>query len=250
MIRTLAPVAALAASLATSLAPASPAAAEQPAAQEGGTATLSVSGTGRVSVAPNLATLRVGVETQDETAAAALAANSQAAQKVMDTLTGKGVAEKDVQTANFSVYPVYEDTNRIEPRPEGPRVLGYRVTNQVVARIRNLDALGDLLDATVAEGANRIDGLEFGLEDDAAAADEARRRAVHDARRKAETYAEAAGVALDRIRSIDEGGGGPIPMHDMAFRAEAAATSVPVAPGETTVSVTVQIVWEIAPAAR
>ncbi len=210
--------------------------------------TLGVSGTGRVSVAPDMATLRVGVETQEETAAAALAANNEAAQAVIDTLKQQGVAEANIQTANFSVFPVYEEAARIEPRPEGPRVVGYRVTNQVVARIRDLDGLGALLDATVSEGANRIDSLEFGLEDDAEPADEARRLAVQDARRKAEVYAEAAGVALDRIRSIQEGGGGPVPMHDMAFRAEAAAMSVPVAPGETTVAVSVQMVWEIAPA--
>jgi uncharacterized protein len=163
----------------------------------------------------------------------------------MDTLKRQGVAEADIQTANFSVYPVYEDAARIEPRPEGPRVVGYRVTNQVVARIRDLDDLGALLDATVSQGANRIDSLEFGLEDDAAAADEARRLAVQDARRKAEIYAEAAGVGLDRIRSIQESGGGPVPMRDMAFRAESAAMAVPVAPGETTVIVSVHIVWEI-----
>lgn len=239
MIRILALVAVLALAV--------PAAA-QDGTQAGEPATLGVSGTGRVSVAPDMATLRIGVESQDATAAAALSANSQAAQKVIDLLKRQGVDGKDIQTANFSVFPVYDDTNRIEPRPEGPRVAGYRVTNQVVARIRRLDDLGGLLDATVSEGANRIDGLEFGLEDDAAAADEARKQAVEDARRKAEIYAAAAGVTLERILSIREGGGGPIPMRDMAFRAEAAAMAVPVEPGQATVTVTVDIVWEIAPA--
>ncbi len=230
------------------------AAAQQGAAQEGAAqtppATLSVSGTGQVFVEPDMATLRVGVETQDETATAALSANSEAAQKVIDTLKQQGVEEKDIQTANFSVYPVYEDASRIETRPEGPRVIGYRVTNQVVARTGKLDELGALLDVTVSQGANRIDSLEFGLEDTVPAADEARRLAVQDARRKAEVYAEAAGVALDGILSIGEGADGPLPMRDMAFRAEAAAMAVPVAPGETTVTATVQIVWEITPAGR
>ncbi len=239
------------AALIAALALAAPIFAKEAAAQDGAMpgprATLTVSGTGQVSAAPDMATLRVGVETQDETAAAALSANSQAAQKVIDRLKTQGVADKDIQTANFSVYPVYEDTNRVEPRPGGPKVVGYRVTNQVVARIRKLDDLGALLDATVSEGANRIDSLEFGLEDDAAAADEARRRAVEDARHKAETYAGAAGVSLDAIQSIAESGGGQVPMRDVAFRAQAAPMAVPVAPGEQTVAVTVQIVWEIAP---
>ena len=238
MIRILALIAALTLAV--------PAAAQE-SEPEDAPATLTVTGTGKVSVAPDMATLRVGVETQAETAAAALSANSEVAQQVIDTLKRQGVADKDVQTANFSVYPVYQDTNRVQPMPEGPRVIGYRVTNQVVAKIRDLAGLGALLDATVSQGANRIDGLEFGLEDDGAPADEARRQAVEDARRKAETYAAAAGVALDRIRSIREGAGGPIPMRDMAMRAEA-AMAVPIAPGETIATETVEVVWEIAPA--
>ena len=237
----------IAAALIAALALAAPARAQQDAGQTP-PATLTVGGTGQVSVAPDMATLRVGVETQAETATEALAANSQAAQRVIDTLKGQDVADKDIQTANFSIFPVYENTNRREPGPEEPRVLGYRVTNQVMARIRNLDELGALLDATVSQGANRIDGVEFGLQDDAEQADEARRRAVQDARRKAEVYAEAAGVELNRIRSIDEGGGGPMPVRDMAFRAEASSMEVPIASGEMTVTASVQIVWEIVPA--
>lgn len=241
----------ISAALVAALALAAPVAATAPAtAQEAGPPTLTVSGTGVVSTAPDTATLRIGVETQAETAAAALADNSRLAQSVIDTLKRQGVADKDIQTANFSVYPVYDDAYRSQSGSEAPKVVGYRVTNQVVARIRGLDDLGALLDATVSGGANRIDGLVFGLEDDAAAADEARRRAVAEAVRKAGVYAEAAGVTLQRIRSIDEGGGGPVPMRDVAFRAQAAEAPAPVAPGETTVAASVRIVWEIAPAAR
>jgi uncharacterized protein YggE len=207
--------------------------------------TLNVTGTGEVSVAPDMATLRIGVETRGDSAAAAVAANNEAAQAVIAAIKGNGVADKDIQTSNFSVSPVYDETSY--QRPGGPRIIGYQATNQVAARVRDLDRLPGLLDATVGSGANRIDGLEFGLADDTAAADEARRLAVEDARRKAEVYAEAAGVRLGPVRSIGEGGGGPIPYYDRAMRAEAAA-AVPIERGQTTVAASVHIVWEIAPA--
>jgi uncharacterized protein len=214
-------------------------------AQENQPPTLGVTGIGEVSVAPDMATLRIGVETRGDSAAAAVAANNQAAQAIIATIKVNGVADKDIQTSNFSVSPVYDETSY--QRPGGPRIIGYQAMNQVVARVRDLDQLPGLLDATVGSGANRIDGLEFGLADDTATADEARRLAVEDARRKAEVYAGAAGVRLGAIRSIGEGGGGPIPFYDRAMRAEAAA-SVPIERGQTTVTASVHIVWEIAPA--
>jgi uncharacterized protein YggE len=206
--------------------------------------TLAVSGTGEVSVAPDMATLRIGVETRADAAAAAVAANNEAAQAVIATIKEHGVAPEDIQTANFSVSPVFDQASF--QRPEGPRIIGYQAMNQVVARVRDLDRLAALLDATVGSGANRIDGLEFGLADDTPVTDQARRLAVADARRKAELYAEAAGVKLGAIRSIGETGGGPLPIFDRAMRAEAAA-AVPIERGQTSVSATVQIVWEIGP---
>jgi uncharacterized protein YggE len=214
-------------------------------AQEIQPPTLGVTGTGEVSVAPDMATLSIGVETRGDSAAAAVAANNEAAQAVIATIKENGVADEDIQTANFSVSPVYDETSY--QRPGGPRIIGYQATNQVMARMRDLDRLPALLDATVGSGANRIDGLAFGLADDTATADEARRLAVEDARRKAEVYAGAAGVRLGAIRSIGEGGGGPIPYYDRATRAEAAA-SVPIERGQTTVTASVHVVWEIAPA--
>ena len=213
-------------------------------AQEAEPATMGVTGIGEVSLAPDMATLRIGVETRADSAAAAVADNNEAAQAIIATVKENGVAAEDIQTANFSVSPVYDETSY--QRPEGPRIVGYQATNQVVARVRNLDRLPGLLDATVGSGANRIDGLAFGLADDTAALDEARRLAVQDARRKAEVYADAAGVQLGTIRSISETGGGPLPIYDRAMRAEAAA-SVPIERGQTTVTATVQIVWEIRP---
>ncbi|HET7410680.1 MAG TPA: SIMPL domain-containing protein [Paracoccaceae bacterium] len=205
--------------------------------------TISVSGTGQVSVAPDMATLRIGVETRAESAAEAVAGNSEAAQRIIDTLKEAGLAAENIQTANFSVSPVYEQSD--QQRREGPQIVGYEARNQVVAEVTDLDGLGALLDAAVTSGANRIDGLSFGLQDDTAVTDEARAMAVRDARRKAEIYAGAAGVTLGDVLSISESGGGPVPMYDRRFAMAAEAASVPIERGETTVTANVQMVWEI-----
>ncbi len=230
------------------LALAAPALAQSPEMQHNRPpATLSVSGSGHVSVAPDMATMRIGVETRADTAAAAVAANNASAERIIDTLKQNGIEAKDIQTSNFSVSPVYDETTF--QRREGPKIVGYQATNQVVARIHDLDGMGTVLDATVGSGANRIDGLEFGLEDDTEVADQARAKAVEDALRKARVYAQAAGVQLGDIQSINEsGGGGPVPMYAMAARAESAP--VPIERGQTTVSANVQIVWEIHPAGQ
>ena len=238
------PFAALALIVALPLAlPAGPAAAQ---AEAGPTPTLTVSGEGGVRAAPDIATIRIGVETEGETAAEALAANSARAERMIETLKAAGVEARDIQTGQLSVEPRYADMQRTRPG-EAPEVVGYRVFNQVSVTVRDLDALGGVLDRVVSAGANRIDGIGFGLEDDTEKADEARRRAVADAKRRAGVLAEAAGVGLSRILSINEGGGVVRPMQGMAMmRAE--AMDVPVERGEVEVTAHVTIVWEIAPA--
>jgi hypothetical protein len=206
-------------------------------------ATLTVHGEGEVSSAPDIATIRTGVETEAKTAAEALAANSAAAVRMIETLKSGGVDAKDIQTGQLSVQPVYADMQHARPG-EGPKVIGYRVVNEVTVTVRDLEALGRLLDRVVQAGANRIDSIGFGLEDGAAQADEARRRAVADARRRAEVLAEAAGVRLARILSISEAGGIVRPLQaGMMLRAE--AMDVPIESGEVGVAANVTIVWQI-----
>ena len=205
--------------------------------------TISLTGSGQVSVTPDIATIFVGVESQAETAAAALADNSQQAGQVIAALKDAGVVSPDIQTSNFSVSPIYN--NRKTLSSGGPAVDGYRVTNQVIAKLRDLDALGDLLDVLVTSGANRIGGISFGVDDDAAALDPARALAVEDARHRAEVYAKAAGVELGPILAISEGGGHPGPQ-DFAIRARAEMSmAAPVERGQSTISAQVTITWEI-----
>lgn len=225
--------------LAAGLALASPALSE--------VATLTVNGQGTATAAPDIASIRAGVETDGATAAEALAANSALAAKIIAALKAAGVAPRDIQTSGLNVQPLYGDMPRTQEAPQVPQVVGYRVSNTVAVTIRALDGMGATLDDLVAAGANRIDSVSFGFGDDAAVSDEARRRAVADARRSADVLAEAAGVKLVRVLSVSDGGSfQPQPMGGAMFRAERMA--VPVETGESSVQANVTVVWEIAPA--
>jgi uncharacterized protein YggE len=160
---------------------------------------------------------------------------------VLAAVAAAGVAERDVQTSALSVSPRWEP-----PRPNetAPRVSGFVATNIVTVRVRDLDAVGGVLDAVLGEGANTLNGLSFGVADDTALRDAARQAAVADAARKARVLAEAAGVTLGPVTEIVEGGGfgGPFPSARMDM---AMAEAVPVAPGELSLQATVTMTWTI-----
>jgi hypothetical protein len=202
---------------------------------------ITVTGTGTVEAVPDIATLSIGVTTQGESAAEALSANSAALDAVMARLTAAGVAAPDMQTSNLSLNPNWTgyDSSSIT----GPTIAGYVASNILTIRLRQLDGLGAVLDAAVADGANTLNGLTFGLADPKPVLDEARKEAVADARARAELLATAAGVTLGRVISISEGvaPSDPAPM----FRAEASAAPVPVAGGEVGLSASVTIFYQI-----
>ncbi|MEZ6117378.1 MAG: SIMPL domain-containing protein [Pirellulaceae bacterium] len=205
--------------------------------------TITVSGQGSATSAPDMATINTGVTTQAATAAEALAANTKAMQAVLDELTSLGVADKDVQTSNFNVSPQYRQINRGGQRPE---IVGYHVTNQVHVKVRNLPNLGGILDALVTAGSNQIHGISFGIDNPQGVLDQARNRAVADARSRAELFANAAGVKLGKVLSLNEAGTAmPRPMYHMA-EARFAAADVPIATGEQELSASVTMVFEIA----
>ena len=218
------------------------------AAQETTSPTLTVTGEGTASAVPEIATVRAGVESGAANAAAALEANNEATERVIEAIKAAGVAARDIQTANFSVQPRYGES-RVQLNEE-PEVVGYRVTNEVIVTLRDLDEMGSLLDRLVQVGANRINDVSFGFgrAKEEALMDQARKNAVQDARQKAELYAQAAGVELQGIASIDDGGIiRPMPAQHM--RLAAASEAVPVERGESTVQANVIIVWEIGVAA-
>lgn len=202
---------------------------------------LSVSGEGRVEAAPDMATVQLGVTTEAPGAREAIDTNSRAMSGVLRRLGELGIAERDLQTSNFTVQPRWTREDGGTP----PKLSGFVARNMLTVRVRDLSALGEVLDAVARDGANSYEGLSFGLLDPVPVEDAARRAAVADARRKAELYAEAAGVGLGELLTLSESGGSGGPMPIARAEMAMAADSVPVAPGELTVSARVSLVYAL-----
>lgn len=202
---------------------------------------ITVTGTGEVAAVPDMATIILGVQVRGDTAAAALAANSERLAAVLARLKATGIADRDLQTSGLGLGPQLDYSRDGQP----PRVVGYEATNMLTVRVRDLARLGAVLDQAVADGANTLNGLSFGLAEPQAALDKARVAAVQDARRKADMMAQAAGVSLGAVLEMSEStGGGPQPYFRGAPMAMEAA-AVPVQGGEVSLSVQVSITWEI-----
>lgn len=204
---------------------------------------ISVTGEGVVEAAPDMATITLGVTQEATEAKAAMDATSAAVAKVLARLEAAGIAARDLQTRQLSLNPVWSE---VRGGTEGRRAItGFVASNTVLVRVRDLTALGPILDAVIADGANDFSGLQFGVQEVAPLRDEARKRAVADAMARAKLLAEAAGVALGPVLTIqDHGGGMPMPMAEMSMRASAA--KMPVAAGEVSVEANVSMVFSIA----
>ncbi len=203
---------------------------------------VTVTGEGRSDRKPDIAVVSLGVSHQAETAGEAMAQMAGGMTAVLATLTDAGVAPADVQTGQLTLEAAYNyDTGS-----SYPPVIGFIATQTVDVRVREVAAVGPVLDAVTAEGANRVNGVFFALDDQAAALEEARMEAVADGRARAEFYAGAAGVTLGPLLQISEGSafGGPQPLYDGRLAQEAAAPT-PVAPGQVTISATVTMTFAI-----
>jgi len=209
-------------------------------AAESELATISVTGQGRVTAPPDMATINTGVITESERSEDALGENNAIVSALMKTLDDNGVDARDRQTSNFSVSPRY---SRERNESGSPKIDGYRVSNQVKITIRDLDKLGGLLDALVKSGSNQLGSIQFGLSNQNALTDEARLLAVKTARKRAELYASAAGREVGEVLSISESSiAVPRPMmRNSMMMAEAA--DVPIAVGENEIKATVHMVF-------
>ncbi|MEM7429335.1 MAG: SIMPL domain-containing protein [Pseudomonadota bacterium] len=211
--------------------------------------TITVTGKGTRTAAPDIAVVTLGVVSEARTAREALSRNTGSMQALKQTLTGQGVAEEDLQTSNFSVQPRYVYPKRqANGAQQPPRIVGYTVSNQLTGVMRDLDKLGEILDAAVSTGSNQIHSLRFSIDKPQPLRDEARKIAVARAVAKAKLLTEAAGVRLGQIMAIREAGGSrpPVPVaRARAFASEAAAAPVPVARGEQEVSAQVTITWQL-----
>jgi uncharacterized protein YggE len=212
-------------------------------------AVISVTGTGEVSAAPDTAFINSGVTTQGATAREALDANTEAMNNLMATLKEAGIEPRDIQTSGFSVSPnyVYTDARDANGYTLPPKIDGYQVYNTVNVRIRDLASLGAVLDKQVNVGANTINGITFSVADPSKLYDEARRAAFADAKEKATLYAEAAGEDLGGLKSITESQGydQPQPYMMKAMADSAAGAPVPVATGELSFTINVQVTWSV-----
>ena len=212
-----------------------------PVSATSGSGTITMQGTGSVSVPPDMAVVTTRVVSQAKTAPEALARNTEQLTNVIAEIKAAGIAPADIQTSGFSIYPRYDHTKDNAP----PRIAGYEVRNGVSINVRELDKLGPLLDTIVRSGANAVDGISFEVSEPDEKMDEARRNAVDAAKRKATLFAEAAGAQLGSVMAISETGiSQPRPM--MMMRAMAAESApVPIEAGENTLSASVTITWSL-----
>ncbi|MDQ3494825.1 MAG: SIMPL domain-containing protein [Pseudomonadota bacterium] len=201
---------------------------------------LSVSAQAEASRVPDVAGLSTGVVTQAADANAALRANAAQMARVMAAIRAAGIAEKDVQTSGINVNPQYRYA---ENQP--PTITGYQASNTVSIKVRDVGKLGQVLDALVASGANQVHGPSFEIDQPEAVYDEARRAALDKAQRRAEMYAKSLGMRVRRIVSISEGGGFMRPMPMMKAMAMDSQESSPVSPGQTTLSASLDVVFEL-----
>ncbi len=207
--------------------------------------TMNVNGTGMVMLTPDIAYINIGVHTELATAAEAVTANTTQTQQVVDAIKNMGVDAKDIRTTNFSIYA----NTQTDPQTGAKTSTNYVVDNTVYVTVRKLDTLGNLLDASVKAGANSINSIQFDVQDKTAAIKQARDAAVKDARAQAEELASASGVTLGDLQTVSFYDSVPTPMADTFGKGGgavmSAAAPVPVSAGQLTITVTVNMVYEI-----
>jgi uncharacterized protein len=231
-----------------------PLAAQAPGPATGGPAmdaipVLTVSGSGNARVAPDEATVRLGVVAQAPTARAAQDQVNKVANAVLDAIRKQGVQADDIQTSGLSLSPLYSQ-NRPGAESQAPRITGYQASNSVTVRLDDLTKVGPVIDAGLGAGANSLDGVDFGLRNDEAARGQALADAARAARAKAETLAKALGLRLGEILEVAEGGISisppPMPRFARMAMAESAMDSTPVSAGQVGVTASVTLRYRIA----
>jgi uncharacterized protein YggE len=205
-----------------------------------------VNGQGKVTAIPDVANVSLGIEAQAATVSEAQAEAASAMDKVMDALTKNGVAKKDIQTRHFNISKV----SRWDQNSQQEVVLGYRVTNTVTAKIRDIEKTGEVIDAVAlaAGDLTRVNNISFSVDDPTAYQREARDKAMADARNKAEQLASLAEVKLGKPTYISENlffPPTPIYRGEAMIGAPAPAPTTPISPGEMEITLSVQVTYAI-----
>lgn len=205
--------------------------------------TISVYGTGKVLLTPDIAYINIGVHTEGKDAAESVSGNTSQSQKVIDAIKKAGIEAKDIQTTNFSITPQQQYDAQGKPTGE----ITYVVENTVYVTVRKIDGIGDLLNETVKAGANTINSIQFDVSDKTKALSEARKAAVVDANTQAEELAAAAGVKILEVQTITSSNNYPMAATPMFLNRSGAmdTASVPVSAGQLTLEVDVTVVYTI-----
>ena len=204
--------------------------------------TLTMNGVGSAQIAPDMAEITLGVTTEAKDAAKAHSDNAAQAARVQAAIKALGVAERDIQTTRYDFSPIYD------VKDNGRSVTtGYTVTNAIVVKVRNLANVGKVIDAALANGANRVDSLEFSASDPSAAKDAALADAARDARSKADAVARALGVRIVRILNVYADAQSPAPRNfmPMMMAKEAYDAGTPISAGELSFEASVNISYVI-----
>jgi uncharacterized protein YggE len=203
--------------------------------------TITLTGRGSVDHAPDVAVINVGVSVEAKTAAEAMQKQADQMTGVFNAVKAAGIADRDMQTGQISLNPVYEYPNNARPR-----LTGYQATNTIMIKVRKLDTLGKTLDQVVKGGGNTINGISFSVDQPEKFQNDARIEAIKDAAARAELYAQAVGYKVKRIVTISEMEyyPQPVPMVQMRMQ-DQAAESTPIAAGEVSLTQTVNVVFEL-----
>ena len=202
---------------------------------------LDVIATGEVTRVPDIARISTGVVTTAPTATAALQENARRMAAVRAGLREAGIADRDIQTSSINLFPDY----RHDPTGNNPQLIGYRASNDLSVRFRDIANAGKIIDALVAQGANQISGPMLGIDKPEAALDEARTKALTAARARAELYARALGRRVGRILSISESGANYAPpAMMMRSRGESASMDTNLEPGEQVIAVSLSVSFD------
>ena len=206
------------------------------------TRSVTVSGSGEATAVPDVAALRFSSVSRADTAAAAMEENARRATRMRDALARAGVDARDMQSTGLSLNPYYESGGSMRGSRE--RIAGYEARNALMVRLREVGEVGAVIDAAVRAGANGLDSLAFGFQDEAGLREAARVDAVRDAEAAAALLADAAGARLGRVLMIEEGGGGMGP-RDMIVVTAARSESTPIEAGEQSVTASVRITYAL-----
>jgi len=215
--------------------------------------TITLTGIGQVHVAPDMAIIQIGVIREAKTARKAVSLNNIAMQKIIEIVSDAGIENKDIQTSNFSLRPKYIYPNSSKSYSKSysqkpARIVAYTVSNNLAITVRNLPHLGAILDSVVSAGSNNIGNISFSIQNPKPLRNKARRAAMQDAIAKAKLYASESGFTLAAIKSVSEYGSPrpPVPVFRQAAPgASYKRAAVPIAQGQQSIRIQVNVVWEI-----